>query len=270
MSSRKANVTTTSSSAGIRIGSSGFSFADWKGEFYPAKMPQNQFLEFYAERFGTLEINSTYYGIPAPSMAESMLRRTPESFDFMVKAHRSFTHERSQALDHLPRFMEAIRPFSESGRLSGVLTQFPYSFKSSPANLDYLLRIPARLPDQKVFVEFRHDSWYKREIFRQVREAGLHWVSVDLPDLSNLPKPHALCSHDHAYLRLHGRNAERWYGGGDRRYDYGYSKEELAEWKAKIKALMSNKARQTHVFFNNCYRGQAVKNARELIEFFDI
>lgn len=251
----------------IRIGTSGFSFADWKGEFYPAGLPAGKFLEYYAERFPTVEINATYYAIPSPAVAQKMIARTPESFDFMVKAHASFTHQRHLAASRRDEYLKAIEPFHAAGRLAGALAQFPYSFKHSPANQAYVESAREYFPDRPVFVEFRHDSWYQKSVFYALKEKNIGWVSVDLPKLAHLPQPYAVASTETAYVRLHGRNADKWYEGGDERYNYLYSEEELAEWKAKLEKL---NASSTYAFFNNCYRGQAVKNARELIELFDL
>lgn len=252
-----------------RIGTSGFSFADWQGPFFPQGLPKSRWLEYYAERFNTLEINSTYYGIPRPQVAERMVQRTPDTFDFMVKAHSSFTHERHKAAESRRAYLEAIAPFVASGKLAGILAQFPYAFQHSRANLDYLLSGRDYFPDQRLFVEFRHDSWSQRPVFYALRDAGIGWVSVDLPELPRLPERHALAATDTAYLRLHGRNSEKWYGGGDQRYDYLYSRDELIEWKEKLLRL-EGRARTAYVFLNNCYRGQAVRNAQELIELFEL
>ncbi len=253
----------------IRIGTSGFSFEDWRGPFYPRELAKNKLLEYYAQVFHTVEINSTYYGIPHPKVAESMVSRTPATFDFMVKTHASFTHSRDTSLSQREAFSAAIRPFVEANRLSGILAQFPFSFKYNSENLDYLLRECETLPQSKLYLEFRHDSWYQRPVYYRLAEAGANWVSVDLPQLAHMPKPYALCTNETAYVRLHGRNEESWYGGGDQRYDYGYSPEEMEEWRQKI-AKLKPKAKKVYVFFNNCYRGQAVKNAKELIHLFGL
>lgn len=253
----------------MRIGTSGFSFADWKEEFYPAGLPAGKFLEYYAERFQTVEINATYYAIPSPAIAEKMIARTPESFDYMVKAHASFTHQRHLAAAKRDEYLKAIEPYHSAGRLAGILAQFPYSFKHTQANQAYVESAREYFPDRQVFVEFRHDSWYQRPVFYALKEKRIGWVSVDLPRLPHLPEPHAVASTETAYVRLHGRNADKWYEGGDERYNYLYSQEELAEWKDKLQKL-SEKASSTYAFFNNCYRGQAVRNARELIELFDL
>ncbi len=263
------NISDTSQTCDIRIGTSGFSFEDWRGPFYPQDLPKNKLLEYYAQSFGTVEINSTYYGIPRPSVAESMVSRTPSTFDYMVKTHASFTHSRDASQSQLAAFFAAVQPFAEAGRLAGILAQFPYSFKYNDTNMDYLLRASETITQSKLYIEFRHDSWYQRPIYYRLKEVNTNWVSVDLPKLSHMPMPHALCTDDTAYIRLHGRNSEKWYGGGDRRYDYGYSSEELEEWRQKIDKLKP-RAKKIYVFFNNCYRGQAVKNAKELIDLFQM
>ncbi len=257
-------------SMNFRVGTSGYSFEDWRGEFYPASVPKGKMLDYYVQHFETVEINSTYYRISHPKVAANMVAKAPDGFDFMVKSHASFTHEREGAAAARDSYLASIQPFVESGKLAGILAQFPQSFHFTPANLSYTLRGADYFGTAgKLFVEFRHDSWHSREAYRPISEAGLGWVSVDLPALPRLPKPDVVISGEVGYIRFHGRNAQKWHGGGDERYDYNYSRSELDEWQAKLNRLR-NKPKNVYLFFNNCYRGQAVRNARELIELFKL
>jgi uncharacterized protein YecE (DUF72 family) len=120
--------------------------------------------------------------------------------------------------------------------------------------------------EDPLFVEFRNSSWITEEIFESLSRAGIGYCSVDEPNLRGLVPPVARVTADQGYVRLHGRNARTWWGrGGGDRYDYLYSEDELRQWIAKIKD-MSQKARKTFIFFNNCHAGQAASNAQMMKE----
>lgn len=244
----------------VRIGTSGYSFEDWRGPFYPADLDKGKMLDYYAREFDTVEINTTYYRIPHPRVFEHMVRKTPESFDFMVKVPQSFTHRRTDLERDQAAFLASIQPLAESGRLTGLLAQFPYSFKYGADSLQYLSICREAFSPHPLYVEFRHNGWVNRAMYDRCRAENIGYVCVDEPDLPGLLKPDCFATTDTAYIRLHGRNAEQWWDGGPLRYDYSYSDEELQYWKEKITKLAA-KVKATYVFFNNCHLGQAVRNA---------
>lgn len=249
----------------IRVGTSGFSFPDWRGNFYPATLDKALLLDYYVQKFATVEINTTYYRIPHPRVFENMVRKAPPGFDFMVKVPQSFTHRRTDLDADCASFQTAIAPLAESGKLAGLLAQFPYSFKYSSDSLDYLSICREAVSPHPLFVEFRHNGWVNRVMYDRLRAEQIGYVAVDEPDLNGLLKPDCFATTDTAYVRLHGRNAEQWWDGGPLRYDYDYSPEELEEWKVKIKKIMK-KVKTGYVFFNNCHLGQAVRNATQFAE----
>ncbi len=256
--------------APIRIGTSGYSFADWYTVFYPPKLAKTKMLDYYASQFDTVEINATYYRIPSAKTFESMLRRTQDKFEFMVKAHESLTHKRQQARELSTSFQEAIKPMQDSGRLKGILAQFPFSFPYTKTNLDHLSLCRELVPGQNLFVEFRHGSWIRTEVFDWLRSREIGYVSVDEPQLEKLIPPVAVATLPIAYLRFHGRNADKWYGSdGSLRYDYLYSEAELRQWVDKIQDLR-RQAKTVYIYFNNCHEGQAVTNARQMMEMLDV
>ncbi|MFZ5980856.1 MAG: DUF72 domain-containing protein [Candidatus Zixiibacteriota bacterium] len=246
----------------IRIGTSGYSFEDWRGSFYPENIEKGKMLDFYVQRFPTVEINSTYYRIPHPAAMAKITVKTPEGFDFMVKAPQSFTHTRSDLEKDTAAFNEALKPMAESGRLSGVLAQFPYSFKFNNNHLEYLSICRDAVAPAPLFVEFRHDGWVNRMMYDYLKAEGIGYVCVDEPPLRGLLKPDVFATTDTAYIRLHGRNSEKWWAGGAERYDYNYSENELKIWKEKVEKLKM-KVKRIYVFFNNCHHGQAARNAQE-------
>jgi len=251
----------------IRIGTSGFSFEDWRGSFYPETIDKGKMLDYYVERFSTVEINSTYYRIPHPAVMRNLAKKAPEGFDFVVKLPQSVTHRRQDIEEDLRQFLQAVEPMEASGKLSGLLAQFPYSFRFSPDSLDYLGALRAALAPRPLFTEFRHRSWVNRTMYDRLRAEGIGYVCVDEPELPNLIKPDLFTTGPTAYLRLHGRNAEYWWEGGALRYDYRYSREQLEEWKQKIgKLAAKGEAAKLYVYFNNCHLGQAAANAVEMRE----
>ncbi len=252
----------------IRVGTSGFSFADWRGNFYPADIDKGRLLDYYVQKFDTVEINSTYYGIPQPRVFENMARKAGKArgkFDFMVKVPQSFTHRRTDLESDRRKFIEAVRPLAMAGKLSGLLAQFPYSFKYAPDNLDYVAICREAVDPHQLYVEFRHNSWVNRTMYDRFRAEGIGYVAVDEPALPGLLNPDCFATTDTAYVRLHGRNAEQWWDGGQLRYDYSYSDDELAYWKGKLAKTMK-KVKEAYVFFNNCHLGQAARNAGQFSE----
>jgi uncharacterized protein YecE (DUF72 family) len=248
-----------------RIGTSGYSFADWKGEFYPANIDKGKMLDHYVQYFPTVEINSTYYRIPHPAVMANIVRKAPDGFDFMVKVPQSFTHRRQDIEADVRLYREALKPFEESGKLSGLLAQFPYSFRFSDDQLDYLAICRDAVAPNDLFVEFRHDSWVNRRMYDRLKAEAIGYVCVDEPQMRGLLKPDLFATTDTGYVRLHGRNAEKWWGGGAERYDYSYSEDELTFWRDKIRKI-ANKVRRMYVYFNNCHLGQAARNAAQFQE----
>lgn len=195
----------------ILIGTSGYSFPDWVGTYYPVGMDSRHMLEFYAREFSTVEVNSTYYRIPPASTLHGMSRKTPQQFEFVVKTHHDMTHDQSRDPDLYRSFANAVRPLQVDGKLSGLLAQFPQSFHRTPSNESFLRELKERLPDVPLFVEFRHDSWTRNGIFPLLESLGLRYVSVDEPDLPGLLPPIARATGEIAYVRFHGRNKRNWW-----------------------------------------------------------
>jgi len=249
----------------IRIGTSGYSFEDWRGNFYPAQIDKGKMLDFYQAHFNTVEVNSTYYRIPHPAVLNNMAKKTKPGFEFIIKANQNLTHQRREIEQPTKEFLQAIQPIVDRGQLKGILAQFPYSFKFSTANLAYIVTCGELLAPHPLFVEFRHDGWMRPQTYQTLKNQGISYVSVDGPRLQGLLPPELVTTTDTAYIRLHGRNAEHWWSGGSQRYDYLYNETELREWQEKI-GRISEEARKTFIFFNNCHLGQAVKNARQMMQ----
>lgn len=247
----------------IGLGTSGFSFPDWSGVFYPAGLSRKGWLPFYAGRFNALELNASYYRILPPSSTAGMAASVPPGFVFCVKLNSAMTHEGSADDTHWKAFDEMLVPLRDAGCLGPVLAQFPWSFPLTEESFQELSRIRERLGDHPAVAEFRHERWYSREVLQRVVETGFSPVAVDLPDLPGLPRPDLPVMGDIAYARLHGRNGAKWWTGGALRYDYAYTPAELLEWGKRART-MARGARGAYVFFNNCHMGRAALDARTM------
>ena len=253
--------------AEIRIGTSGYSFKDWKGVFYPPTISDSSMLEFYTQFFDCVEINSTYYRILSPYLFRRMAERTPEDFDFVVKLHRSMTHDRASVHTTLEEFRASIEPLQELGKLKGLLAQFPWSFRNGKENREHILFLQSQFEGHPLFVEFRNDTWAAPGILSFLSNHNLYYCSVDEPDLPGLMPSDAHTTGDIGYVRFHGRNRENWFKKGvetTQRYRYLYEEEELKRWADKIKEI-SRQAKQIFVVFNNCYQNFGLKNAKMLL-----
>jgi uncharacterized protein YecE (DUF72 family) len=244
----------------IIVGTSGFSYRDWRGNFYPESLKQDEYLSYYAGHFGAVEINTSYYGIPRPETFRKMIERTPDGFEFMVKANRATTHE-NRDTEVRNEFYDSLAPLAGAGRLAGILAQFPWGFRNDERNRHYLAGLAANYTEFPLYVEFRHNSWDCEEIYTFLKKIGLRFVSADEPQIGGMMPPLARATADTAYVRFHGRNAENWWGETGDRYDYLYPENELDEWVEKVHSLEKT-VWKLYAFFNNCHHGYAVRNAR--------
>ena len=249
----------------IHIGTAGYSYKDWIGPFYPEGTKDTHMLDYYCLNFSFVEINSTYYHMPRLQLFESMNRKTPDEFKFAVKLFGGFTHERNVGHEEAEQLKYALKPIVETGKLICLLAQFPYSFHCNPENMDHLKRIREWFSGYEVNIEFRNQGWVKGEVMELLKTERLGFVCVDEPGIKGLIRNVVASTSDVAYLRMHGRNAEKWYGGqGSERYDYLYSRDELLEWVTRIRELDGRSA-VTVVSFNNHPMGKAIENARALM-----
>jgi len=254
----------------LYFGTSGFSYNDWVGNFYPRGMPQREWLSYYAREFNAVELNFTFYALPKLSTLEVMIDKTGEGFLFSVKANQDMTHQRQHNEGVFPAFVYSLQPFIEADKLGCVLAQFPYSFGFSRQNWDYLEFFRERLGDLPVVVEFRNAQWLRPEVFDWLSSRNLGFCCVDEPQLPKLLPPLAEVTSNIGYVRFHGRNAAKWWQHEHayERYDYTYSAEELKDWLPKIGKLNSL-AERTFIFANNHWRGQAIGTIRQLRLMFD-
>lgn len=305
-SDRPVGVLRAPSGARLRIG-----VASWtdpsmtaRGVFYPddATTPEAR-LRFYASRFPLVEVDSTYYAIPARRTAELWVARTPPGFTFDVKAHALMTGQPSD-VDRLPpeirdalppalagtqrlyanelppdvrdavwsAFLDAIAPLRDAGRLGAILLQFPRWVVPSGANAALVEDARARLVDWPATVEFRNRRWFEGRVAPRtldlLRRNGLAHVVVDSPPgfESSVPAVAEVTAPRLSVVRFHGRNVDTWEARVtqvSQRFRYLYDETQLREWLPAIRAI-SEQAEDVHLVFNNCYGNYATTNAREL------
>lgn len=252
----------------IYVGTSGFSYRDWIGPFYPEGMRQADMLSFYCAQFPVVELDFTYYRMPGARTIGGIERKTPSGYRIIVKAHRSMTHELPPAAAGgvgaaANAFRMAMEPLVAAGKLSCVLAQYPYKLARGEDGMGQILALQEALAGIPLVVEFRNRTWVSEDTFAWLRRAGLGFCCVDEPRLRGLMPPLAVATSNLAYIRFHGRNAAKWWKHSEawERYDYLYTEAELTEWVPRIRAVSARTA-ETYVLFNNCHAGQAARNAR--------
>lgn len=256
----------------ILIGCAGYSYADWKGVFYPPGTAAGEMLSYYARQFPFTELNTTYYRMPTAALLGSMEAKTPPGFLFFIKAYSAFTHKRDATGEDFGLFSEALRPLEEVGKLAGVLAQFPNSFRRNDENRDYLRHLREQWPDLTIAVEFRHREWVEDEAtFELLEDEQLTYVCVDEPGFKGLVPPLIRATARIGYVRFHGRNYQKWWQHAkpEERYDYLYNEAELQEWVPRLLTL-ERRTEKTYVSMNNHRRGQATINGRMLKELLEI
>ena len=240
------------------IGTSGYSFPDWVGTFYPPDVRRQDMLEYYMRVFRTVELNFTYYRMPTHSTLEKMARVTGDEFTFWVKANQETTHKQNRSVAQ--PYLDALTPLIETAKLAGVLLQFPQSFHRTVASRKYLAAALDDLDRVPLAVEFRHHSWAHPASIDGLRDRDATLVVPDVPDLAGLFRIAPTVTTRTGYIRFHSRKAEKWYAGGAERYDYNYSRQELMEVIEQWREL-EDATDRVFAFFNNCHRGQAAENA---------
>jgi uncharacterized protein YecE (DUF72 family) len=236
----------------VRIGCSGWAYKEWRGTFYPQKLAQREWLAHYAAAFETVEINSTFYRLPSADAVKNWIEQTPREFRFAVKASRYITHIKrlNSPEKYVERFLEAIGPLRDAGRLEAILWQLPPSFQRNDERLDAALEaILARAPGRHA-VEFRHKSWFTADVYTQLRARGVALAIADDPEF---PFQERELTTSWTYVRFHR---------GGRGAGAGYSDGELATWRRRIAAWRART--EVLAYFNNTTAASAAENAETL------
>ncbi|MBO8163348.1 MAG: DUF72 domain-containing protein [Brevibacillus sp.] len=252
-------------------------------DLYASSVKPREKLSVYASHFPIVELDSSFYAILPQKNYETWVQDTPKQFGFIVKPHQAMTghqrgtEEKQSRLDMFRRFEESIQPLVAAAKLKAILFQFPPWFELKKENVNYVqwcVQTYARYP---IAVEFRHRSWFE-EPYRQktlsfLRMIGAIHVVCDEPQVGTgcVPIVPEVTSPRLSLVRFHGRNTAGWRDPGpgqnwrDVRYLYKYSEEELLEWRPRIEQLAQN-AEEVCILFNNNSGGDAVSNAKQMIE----
>jgi uncharacterized protein YecE (DUF72 family) len=256
--------------AQIRFGPAGWSYDDWNGVVYPSPRPRGfHEAEFLSEFFDTIELNTTFYQPPRPEVVRGWARRVERNpnFKFTAKLWQRFTHDRDATQQDEKTFKRALEPLMETSRLGALLLQFPWSFKNNRENREYIGGLVIQFMEYPLVLEIRHASWNQPEVFEMLRDLGVGFCNIDQPVIGRSLAPSSEATAPVGYVRLHGRNYERWFtaeGRPEERYNYLYSLAELEPWATRVKSLTESTA-AVYVITNNHFRGKGVANALQLI-----
>lgn len=268
----------------LLIGTSGYSYPGpppkgWFGAFYPERKAKGfDELEYYAQIFSTVEINSTFYRPPSATVTRAWASKTPRDFAFAVKLWQKFTHPmkigRKGAEEHweplsqqdIDQFRAGIEPLALAGKLGALLLQYPVGFHRSAGNMDKMEKTLQVFYDYPKAVELRHKSWSYadpeiRSLLQYHRASG---VLIDEPKFSSSIRQEAGAVGELFYFRAHGRNARAWWRpkAAWERYDYCYSRAEIKNIAERVKsAVASSGVKKGFAFFNNHARANAAANA---------
>jgi uncharacterized protein YecE (DUF72 family) len=266
----------------ILIGTAGWSYKDWAGVFYPDYLTARKIhpLEFLAQFFDVVEINTSFYGPIRPELAKIWCRKVAAvnpQFKFTAKLYRSFTHsplsvmEPTSAVSIRPdegdeaRTREGLDALASEGRLGALLIQFPVSYKNTSLNREYLENLLRQFIEYPRVVEVRHATWNNAETIAHFASMNVGFCNIDQPQIGRSLAPTEHVTAPIAYVRLHGRNYEQWFDSDNRddRYNYLYSEAELSDWKERIETV-AHQAQTTYVVTNNHFEAKAGVNALQL------
>lgn len=253
----------------IRIGPAGWSYKDWAAIVYPSPKPKGfEELTYLAQFFDTIEINVTFYRPVPARTSESWIRKVEQNqrFKFTGKLWQGFTHDRNAGADDERQFKDGYAPLLEAGRLGAILLQFPWSFRNTDDNRDYVARLQSRFHDYPLVLEVRHASWNQIGTLDWLEQMDIGLCNIDQPLFHKSIKPGAEATSSVGYVRLHGRNYQKWFSENAQsheRYDYLYTVEELEPWVDRVKTVAA-RTKDTYAVTNNHYVGKATVNALEI------
>lgn len=260
----------------VYIGPAGWNYKDWEGIVYPAKAEKNfDQLAYLARFFNVIEINSSFYRPPAAHTTLKWVDRVKNNpeFTFTYKLWQAYTHKRENFPDSTREktVKQGLDVLKENNRLGAVLVQFPWSFRNTAENQQWLKKVIDLFKDYNPVVEVRHGSWNEKTFFAFLNDNGVSFANIDQPVIGDSIGLTSFGSEQFSYLRLHGRNFKNWFAKDAdvaSRYDYLYSEEELSKIKDVIAAMIENSPK-TYIIFNNHYRGQAIVNSLQTMFLMD-
>ena len=264
----------------IRVGTAGWSYPEWKGVVYPRNRGVGFHEAAYLARFfSAIEINTSFYQPLRPELARLWVTKVEasKSFRFSAKLYRGFTHERRLTRQGVLQFSEGLAPLADSGRLGCLLMQFPFSFRRTRENREYLARLGRAFRHYPLVAEVRHSSWNTQSALDWFGDHGIGFCNIDQPQLNHSLPPTAHVTSPVGYVRLHGRNYHEWFNfsqertdhsglrPAEARYNYLYTTAQLKKWKERVDQIASQ-TRTTYLVTNNHFQGKAAVNALQLME----
>ncbi|HLZ68317.1 MAG TPA: DUF72 domain-containing protein [Dehalococcoidia bacterium] len=240
-----------------RIGTQGWSYQDWVGPFYPAGTPSSDWLEVYAQRFDTVELDTTFYRAPSPALVRGWDAKTPDGFLFAAKLPRAITHDAmlENPADELHHFLRSVEPLG--AKLGPILAQLPPQFHRDAQTFATLRGFIETLPEGFQFaVEFRHRSWLRPEVYDLLRERGVAFCMIDL---FYMPKTYEVTA-PFTYVRWLGERSKV------EKVDHVQidRRRELIDWAAVLKERVVDKVQRVYAYVNNHYSGHSPANVRQL------
>lgn len=236
---------------------------------YPAQKPRGfHEASYLAKYFDTIEINVSFYRPILAKTADAWLQQVQqnENFRFTAKLWRGFTHDRNATAADEKEFKEGVTPLLEAGRLGALLLQFPWSFRNTQENREYITRLRGQFSEYPLVLEVRHASWSEPGTLDMLEQLDLGLCNIDQPLFKTSLKPSAVATSSIGYVRLHGRNYQSWFTENrhvGERYDYLYSVAELDPWLDRVKTV-EGATEDVYVVTNNHFLGKAVVNALEI------
>ena len=267
---RSAEKRTAKRHATVRFGPAGWMYKDWEGVVYPKPKPAGfDPLRYISGFFDTIEINSSFYGPPAAKTCSNWTLRVEDNgnFRFTAKLWKRFTHERAKAWSttEVDQVRSGFDVLMESRKLGAVLLQFPWSFRRTDENREWLGDVARTFRMYPLVVEVRHKSWLVPDFLRTLAEDGIGFVNIDQPLYHDSIGPTTHVTSHVGYVRVHGRNYKDWFrekATVEERYNYLYKADELEPWAERAKELAADPGtREVYVVTNNHYKGKAVANA---------
>lgn len=261
------------------IGTAGWAYPHWNGIVYPNKpAPGSHALELVSKHLDLVEINSSFYQHLKPELSKLWMKKVSDNprFTFTAKLNQRFTHMRVLENSEIQAFKEGLWPLLKSGRLGALLMQFPWSFRFTAENQDFLIRLRRAFHEFPLAAEMRHSSWMAEEAVGTFLDYRIGFCNIDQPEYTRAMPPTSLLTSGIGYVRLHGRNPANALGAAIqdkvqaskpmarlRQHDYLYTEAELGSWIKRIEHVQRF-AEQTFVVFNNDAGGKSFVNALQL------
>ena len=251
------------------VGTAGWSYPSWKGLVFPktTAVAEHPLVEV-ARRLDTIEINSTFYRHLKPEVARLWMAKVKHNprFLFTAKLHQTFTHARVLEQSEIRECQDGLLPLLRAKKLGAVLMQFPWSFRFTGENREFLLQLRQEFSAFPLVAEMRHASWMAEEAIGTFIDFGIGFCNIDQPAYTSAMPPTAYLTSPVGYVRLHGRNPDNSLGAFGKdvartaQHNYLYSPAELQEWKTRIEKI-NRFAERTFVVFNNDAAGKSYVNA---------